>query len=118
MYSYIIAIILALATAVYFFAEAIKANTSKERLLEKYNVATHENFSLSLDNYALRHAYVENLKELKQTKNLLNQHRQSSIKAGIILQSCGSVDCDGKPGNCGKCTGKSDNLFGKRNVCK
>ena len=75
-------------------------------------------YRLQHDVYVLRADYINCLQDLKQTQILLNQHRQSSIKAGIILQSCGSVDCDGKPGNCGKCTGKSDNLFGKRNVCK
>ena len=106
-----IALIIALATATGFALLAAKRGRDYNRLLDSYE-DSKETIKIISEKLQDRYKYIINL----EAEN--KQLRESSIKAGIILQSCGSVDCDGKPGYCAKCSGQAGNLFKERNICK
>ena len=117
MYLYI-ALILSLATATGFALLAAKRGRDYNRLWVRYKDAK-ETIKITSEKLQDRYKYIMSLEaEIKAMQAENNRLKQSGIKAGIILQSCGSVDCDGKPGYCAKCSGKAGNLFGQRNVCK
>ena len=116
MYLYI-ALIISLATATGFALLAVKRGRDYNRLLQKYNDEKELCKSWMKTSQQINRMHNDEKRKLKEFKSKIenrekciaeltrqvNSLKESSIKAGIILQYCGSVDCDGKPNNCKDC---------------
>lgn len=121
-----IALIIALGFATGFALLAAKRGRDYNRLLQKYNDKKELCKSWMKTSQQINRMHNDEKRKLKEFKSKIenrekciaeltrqvNSLKESSMKAGIILQSCGSVDCDGKPGYCAKCSGKA----GKRSI--
>ena len=131
MYLYI-ALILSLATATGFALLAAKSGRDYNRLLQKHNDEKELCKAWMKTSQQINRMHNDEKRKLKEFKSKIenrekciaeltrqvNSLKESSMKAGTILQSCGSVDCDGKPNYCKECTDKASSLFKARNVCK